>query len=366
MSWSNQQEQALAAIRQWLQRGKSSPQVFRVFGYAGTGKTTVAKEIAAMVNGSVLFAAFTGKAAMVLRSKGCDNASTIHSLIYKLDEDGPQPVFRLNPDSPLKMTRLLIVDEVSMVDEALGQDLLSFGTKVLVLGDPAQLPPVKGTGFFINDKPDVMLTEIHRQAADNPIIRMSMEIREGRRLDLGDYGDSRVIPRAKVGQKMVLAADQVLVGLNKTRRSHNAKIRQLLGRTNHMPEPGDRLVCLRNNKEKQLLNGQLWTVASADQKIYPDVVPMALAPEDAPKTEYKTRVMVPEQFFLGTEDTLEFRARRDFDEFDYGYALTTHKSQGSQWQNVMVFDESRAFREDADKWLYTAVTRAADRVTVVV
>lgn len=91
-----------------------------------------------------------------------------------------------------------------------------------------------------------------------------------------------------------------------------------------------------------------------------------MTPLDEPNTQRKTRVMVPEQFFLGTEDTLEFRTRRDFDEFDYGYALTCHKSQGSQWPNVMVFDESRSFREDAAKWLYTAVTRAADRVTVVV
>ena len=58
-----------------------------------------------------------------------------------------------------------------MVDEDLGRDLLSFGKPVLVLGDPAQLPPVKGGGFFTEAEPDVMLTEVHRQAADNPIIR---------------------------------------------------------------------------------------------------------------------------------------------------------------------------------------------------
>ena len=214
MSWAPQQAKAITAVSDWFKNPKGK-QVFRLFGYAGTGKTTIARSIADGISGRVIFGAFTGKAALVLRSKGCTNANTIHSMIYKLDDDTKsQPEFVLNPDSDVRNARLIIIDECSMVDEVLGKDLLSFGTKVLVLGDPAQLPPVKGQGFFINAEPDVILTEIHRQAADNPIIRMSMEIREGGRLQYGSYGDSKVIRRADLVQSEVLDSDQVLVGLN--------------------------------------------------------------------------------------------------------------------------------------------------------
>src|SRR3954470_1062620 len=178
MAWSPQQQHALGAVAQWLRQG--SPQVFSLFGYAGTGKTTLAKHIAEDVEGEVAFGAFTGKAASVLRAKGCPEASTIHSMIYRTREsDEGGPLFALNRSGLAAKADLIIIDECSMVDEELGRDLLSFGKPVLVLGDPAQLPPVKGGGFFTAELPDAMLTEVHRQARDNPIIRLSMAVREG-------------------------------------------------------------------------------------------------------------------------------------------------------------------------------------------
>ena len=187
MTWSPQQDAALKAVADWLRRGETP--LFRLFGYAGTGKTTLARNIAEGVDGDVAFGAYTGKAALVLRSKGCADASTIHSMIYRSresDENGPQ--FVLNRQSPASKADLIVIDECSMVDEELGRDLLSFGQPVLVLGDPAQLPPVKGGGFFTEGEPDVMLTEVHRQAKDNPIIHLSMMVREGGRLATGSYG----------------------------------------------------------------------------------------------------------------------------------------------------------------------------------
>src|SRR5215210_9157695 len=196
MTWSPQQDAALKAVADWLRRGDQP--VFRLFGYAGTGKTTLARHIAEGVDGEVAFGAYTGKAALVLRTKGCPDASTIHSMIYRSresDEGGPQ--FVLNRQSPVARASLIIIDECSMVDEELGRDLLSFGQPVLVLGDPAQLPPVKGGGFFTEGEPDVMLTEVHRQARDNPIIRLSMVVREGGRLPHGRHGESRVLRRSE-------------------------------------------------------------------------------------------------------------------------------------------------------------------------
>ena len=180
MEWTPEQDRALKAVDRWLSKGDA--QVFRLFGYAGAGKTTLARHFAEHVGGEVAFAAFTGKAAHVMRAKGCVGATTIHSLIYRpdTDDDGAEaPSFTLRRDAPASKADLIVIDECSMVDEELGRDLLSFGAPVLVLGDPAQLPPVKGGGFFTDADPDFMLTEIHRQAADNPIIRLSMNIREG-------------------------------------------------------------------------------------------------------------------------------------------------------------------------------------------
>ena len=140
----------------------------------------------------MLFAAFTGKAALVMRSKGCERASTIHSLIYKTRESGEEvPSFDLWDDAPASKAALIVIDECSMVDAELGRDLMSFGVPLLVLGDPAQLPPIQGGGFFTEAEPDAMLTEVHRQAEDNPIIRLSMDIRAGLDLEPGRYGETR-------------------------------------------------------------------------------------------------------------------------------------------------------------------------------
>ena len=363
MLWSPQQDAALTAVSRWLKAGK--PQVFRLFGYAGTGKTTLARHIAESVDGDVVFAAFTGKAAHVLRAKGCKDASTIHSLIYRSrGEDENGPTFALNDDSAAGKSALIIIDECSMVDEEIGRDLLSFGTPVLVLGDPAQLPPIAGGGYFTAAEPDVMLTEVHRQAADNPIIRMSMIVREGGRLEEGLYGASRVVGRDAIDHEDVLAADQVLVGRNVTRRNYNARIRQLLERAGPVPVAGDTLVCLRNERKRGLLNGSLWSVDKV-RRPRKGLLRYVLSPDDGGSAKANTLVTINPAFFDGTADALSLAERRRSDEFDFGYVLTVHKAQGSQWDNVVLFDESFAFRENRARWLYTGITRAASQLTVV-
>ena len=179
--------------------------MFRLFGYAGTGKTTLARHIADGVEGEVKYAAFTGKAALVMRNKGCDDASTIHSLIYRARETrDEQPTFELWDDAPASKAKLIVIDECSMVDAELGRDLMSFGCPLLVLGDPAQLPPIQGGGFFTDSEPDAMLTEVHRQAQDDPIVRLSMDVREGRELEVGRYGETEVVSRSELDPDRVM------------------------------------------------------------------------------------------------------------------------------------------------------------------
>ncbi len=365
MKFSPQQDDALRAIAAWhkaARKGKG-PALFRLFGYAGTGKTTLAQHIAADIEGEVLFAAFTGKAASVMRERGCAEAQTLHSLIYRSREsDVEAPTFVLNRQSDVKKAELVVVDECSMVDAELGTDLLSFGVPVLVLGDPAQLPPVKGGGYFTAGEPDIMLSEVHRQAENDPIIRLSMLARAGERIPPGEYGASRVIARARIDREQILAADQVLVGRNETRRKFNARIRALLGHADLLPEKEEKLVCLRNNRQKGLLNGSTWTVKLVGER-RGDFVHMRVAPEEGYGATVK--VVVPRAFFDGIGEEVAWEIRRHVDEFDYGYALTVHKAQGSQWDKVVLFDESFAFREHRARWLYTGITRAAKALTIV-
>ena len=367
MKWSPQQDSALKAVSAWLgeERHSGARQVFRLFGYAGTGKTTLAKHVADGIDGKVLFAAFTGKAALVMRSRGCNGASTIHSLIYRARESEKEiPNFELWDDAPASKAKLIVIDECSMVDAELGRDLLSFGVPLLVLGDPAQLPPIQGGGFFTEVEPDAMLTEVHRQAQDDPIVRLSMDVREGRELTVGQYGETAVVKRSELDPQKVLTADQVLVGRNATRRAYNGRMRERRGFTDPLPVSGDKLVCLRNNKRKVLFNGGLWTVKQRPPTKRA-IMTMHLVPDDSPGGRL-VKVSVRQECFTGAIEQLEWPMRKPYDEFDFGYVLTVHKAQGSQWDDVVLFDESFAFPDSRDRWLYTGVTRAAKRLTVVV
>ncbi|ALN73882.1 MULTISPECIES: ATP-dependent RecD-like DNA helicase [unclassified Aureimonas] len=374
MKFSPQQDEALTRVADWLRRGDQP--IFRLFGYAGTGKTTLARHFAEGVEGGVQFAAFTGKAAQVLRSKGAKSAKTIHSLIYRprgeeASEDETtgtarvSPTFSLNRQSPVAKAKLVVVDECSMVDEALGRDLLSFGTPILVLGDPGQLPPVSGGGFFTEAEPDFLLTEIHRQARDNPILALALDAREGRELQLGDHGAARVITKREVDRDEVLAADQVLVGTNRTRRLYNNRLRELKGFTGALPQSGDKLVCLRNDPAKGLLNGSLWQVMTASPETVKPGTNLLVKPDDDDIDKGMAKIKLLKQVFEDPTAEIPWATKKRYDDFDYGYALTVHKAQGSQWDDVMLFDESWAFKESRERWLYTAITRAAERLIVV-
>ncbi len=408
MEWSYQQVGALLKVRRWL---RSDQQVFRLFGHAGTGKTSLAKEIASYVSGLVLYMAYTGKAASVLQDKGCLGATTIHSGIYTSREKGKvklleleqaldellaelygewrhldnyldklgkhkgvknlkkliqeesdalaEPYFVLNSDSLAKDAELIIIDECSMVNKKIGEDLLSFGVKVLVLGDPAQLPPVKDTGYFTEDViPDVMLDEIHRQALENPIIKLATLARTKQEIPLGTYGSSLVCER-RPNMDELSWADQVLCGKNATRHNINRFMRINKGYEDPLPIAGEKVICGRNNHDKGLLNGVIYTVDhivnSMGRKVF-----MRLLNSNGAIFE----VCSHDHYFLGEEDELKWFEERDAEKFDFGYAITTHKAQGSQWNRVLIRDESFIFRSNAHRWLYTAITRASHSVHI--
>lgn len=365
MKWSPQQEAALKAVDKWFYQESKKKKIFRVFGYAGTGKTTLAKHFASNIDGDVCYAAFTGKAALMMRKNGCEGARTIHSLIYiaEVDSNTGEVHFRLNKgQSPLVNAALLIVDECSMVDETLAKDLLSFGKPILVLGDPAQLPPVAGAGYFTETNPDIMLTEIHRQAAENPIIYLATEIRQGIYPDIGDYGESRIV--TKIASTDALNADQILVGRNITRSDMNSRIRKLLKFDPDTPQDKDKLICLKNDSDLGIFNGGLFTVEQIlTSKYKTNFLHMRLQSDDP--DALPTMVKVHKSLFMDDIPKPDWKTLKGSQEFDYGYAITCHKSQGSQWNNVLAYDESWCFKDMWQRWLYTAITRAAEKVTIV-
>lgn len=418
MIWSRQQSLALDAVASWMR--DPGRQLFYLAGYAGTGKTTLAQHFAEHASGIVIFAAFTGKAASVLRSKGAPNANTLHHYLYNVEdadrtelrrleaelaeaqalwdsedmasypEDAVElsrriedleesitnerarirgPRFHLNPDSLIRDASLVVLDEGSMINQQIGDDLLSFGTKVLVLGDPAQLPPVRGSGYFTRRDPDILLTEIHRQAADNPIIQMASAIRKGETVPFGDNGRAKKIHRHDVDIEMLAAADQVLCGTNKMRRKINRRMREHLGHSDRSPYPvaGDKLVILRNDREYEVMNG-VTCEAKRNAKQDP------MGGEDLViKINYEGRIIPnvpldrgPFDLYSNPDAPEDWMHNRHLVQMDYGYALTVHKAQGSQWPEVLVYDDGFAKRQPRTRqqWLYTAVTRAEERLVM--
>ena len=428
---TDQQGEAIARAVEWYHGGDSK--VFRLFGYAGTGKTTLAKHIVAELGiTQVIYAAYTGKAAYVLRTKGCAGARTIHSLIYrpkasalaelteledqleKLDPRDPEtpierqrlmakieelraklakPTFILREpdDCDLTEASLLVLDEASMVDATMARDLLSFGTKILVLGDPMQLPPISGYGYFTDARPDYLLTEIHRSALDSPVTRIATRIRYAQPGDAlygcpGPDGDSGRYGGLAISH--LATFDQTLVWSNRMRWTLINRLRAYLGRPPGVPVPGDRVIVLANNKTLQVFNGQQLDV-------------QAVKPNEQRPTEVLDLIALTDELTLvklpvfaagfvnrdGEQQVTERGRDGAVAAATFGQVVTVHKSQGSQWDRVLVAENlngmlwaeykrrqasavtDAAARLEAyqhcQRWLYTAVTRAAQQVVIV-
>jgi exodeoxyribonuclease-5 len=209
-----------------------------------------------------------------------------------------------------------------------------------------------------------MLTEVHRQAQGDPIVRLSMEVRAGHALAPARDGLTEVVRRGDFDAARALETDQILVGRNVTRRAYNARLRERRGIAGALPVAGDKLVCLRNNRRKGLFNGGLWAVKERRAR-KTGILSMRLLPDEDAGGRV-VRVSVRPECFTGGIEQMEWLARKRYDEFDFGYVLTVHKAQGSQWDDVVLFDESFAFPDTRERWLYTGITRAVRRLTVVV
>lgn len=384
-SLSQDQSKVLDALMQWNTSSSRAPYI-TVGGFAGTGKTTVIaqfrKELSKLSEGTkVAFCSYTGKAARVLQQrlrthevlKITDTVGTIHSLMYSPVENEKEEIVGWEKRKDIKAD-LIVVDEASMVDEAVWFDLASYGIPIVAVGDHGQLPPVRGS-FNLMEEPHVKLEKIHRQSEGNPIIMVSLMARTEGIIPIGKYGDqvkkvNRYDPEAREQIGGILESYNrdtlLLCGYNTTRVDLNKYIRKQRGFENDIPKPRDRIICLRNNHTAQIYNGMLGTVEKVDLRDDGNYfVEANFDDEDYP---YRGDILAA-QFHApaAMNFTKDRKITRQFDLFDFGYALTVHKAQGSQARRVVLFEERFGKMTDDDwrRWLYTGVTRAEQELIIV-
>lgn len=288
--------------------------------------------------------------------------------------------FQLNPDSPVQNAQLIVVDEASMVGRRMAEDIMQFGVPVLAIGDPGQLPPIEDVAGLTAGIPDCFLTEIHRQAADNPIIHLATLAREGKDLPYGKYGsEAEVIKRSDFDPDLKFETrPQFIVGMNRTRWGVNQTLRADFGfikRGERVgPLIGEPIVIKKNTREHpNLVNGTECTATSSADLI-DGQAKFTLSFEDDEGTEYKDKSVFQglfEEHFsrkqngFSAPERLAFRAKKNSICADWSYAITTHVAQGSDWPDVVLIDESSVFRDEADRHLYTGITRASKTLKIL-
>jgi exodeoxyribonuclease V len=382
---SSDQQKSLFDLIEWYKKDRQAMQYVTLGGYAGTGKTTLIavlrRELQKIDNNlKVGFASYTGKAARVLQLKikaenvllKQDTVGTIHSLIYSPIVNDRQEIIgwklkeKIDPD-------LIIIDEASMVDQIIWSHLLSYRIPIVVVGDHGQLPPIAGN-FNLMQKPELRLEEIHRQAKLNPIVDVSIQARQSGEIKPGRYssnvikfdpGDVELQERMSEILQNYNSETLILCGYNTTRVRLNSYIRNSLGFESPEPTSGDRVICLRNNHKAKIYNGMIGTIInihSQDEEWYDAEIAM-----DGEDNKFSGLISKAQ---FNANSPLNFTDRRKEimrgDLFDFGYALTVHKAQGSQAKRVILFEERFKKMDDEQwkRWLYTAVTRAESELYI--
>lgn len=384
VSLTQDQDNARIMIDVWYNWSKK--QIFFLSGWAGTGKTTIIRPILDTLNldsDEVAIACFTANASQVLADKlvGSDLdiiPITIHQLIYNARSSKGEVRFSKKLKEKLKKYKLIIIDEASMVGRAIYNDLLSYGIKILFIGDIGQLPPVTGSksDAVVFDKPDALLNQIHRQAEGNLLIMLSKAIRERTIWPPGVYGANKevtIMTRAdfdaniEFKKNCYFHADQIICGYNNSRQAINDNVRSLHQRVERLPVAGDRLISLTNKwgtlvGGNPLVNGTRGIVEQVIA-VNHDSITISLRAE---RGNGKPAILeIAKSEFIGKKADASERFRSSLAFFDFAYGITCHKSQGSEWENVLVINEVLD-RETHEKWLYTAITRARRKIILVI
>lgn len=391
MELTNKQAEGLKIA---VQRYRAGDKYTVISGYAGSGKSTLVRFIIEALDvdrTKVCYAAYTGKAAEVLRKKGNSNAITLHKLLY---DSIPMPGggFLRKPKSDLEYN-IVVVDEVSMVPKDMVEILKGHQVYVIYLGDPFQLPPIdKQQDNGLLDSPHVFLDEVMRQAAESEIIQVTMKIRAGEILKPFNGKEVKIVTRPELTTGMFSWADQIICGTNNTRTAINNQMRAMLGYSG-LPQDGEKMICLRNywdiisSNGDSLVNGTTGTISVPKESEIK--LPRAVKCDNRNlqtilanfiTEDYATfeDIHMDKEMIVNGQKCIDWRVayqlgklKKNYGdlepkEFAFAYAITCHKSQGSEWDDVLVIEERFPFDKlEHAKWLYTAATRAAKRLVLV-
>lgn len=452
MELTKSQEKALSLIKNWFLSPQGDKKYFILAGVAGSGKTSIINFLLNELNidsNNFATATFTGKAALVLNSKGV-KAITIHKLIYRpiekqLESGKMEIIFKRRELSELSFLKLIIIDEASMVSKDIFDDLLLFNIPIIFVGDHQQLPPINND-FNIMLSPDFILTEIHRQALDNPIIYVSQEIIKNGFIKKGGYGSNVLIINSdEINDlpELYFKADQILCGKNSTRQNINNDSRKIFKKTGLL-DIGEKIICKKNNwgrilgannlfdlrkkvlydlennfdtkpqfdidklfntSEIPLVNGMIGYVTSfsdvnsfinkelneefgklsfkpdfseSEFEIFEDLIYLKSSVRDMLGynnncirnliNQYLSDNEKPQENFLELGNNLKDKimlSNLDLNYFNYGYAITVHAAQGSQWKKLLVVEERLGDKDFHKRWLYTACTRAEEKLIIL-
>jgi len=387
MQLTNKQEKGLLIS---IERYKAKEKYTVISGYAGSGKSTLVRFIIDALDvdeKDICYCAFTGKAAEVLRKKGNKNVCTLHKLLYDFFPKSTGGFLKI-PKLTLDY-KIIVVDEVSMAPKTLMELLFNHNVYIICLGDPGQLPPIeKEEDNHLLDHPHVFLDEIMRQAQESEIIRLTMKIRNHEPIHYFCGKEIQIIPYNQLNTGILQWGDQILTATNSKRQSINNTMRTLSGREGP-PIDGDKLICLRNYWEdfsengNALINGSIGILNNSFQtwvdlprfmkskiKKFNVLMGDLIIPEI---DDIYSTVNMDYQMIITGEKCCDWKTSYRLKkynivpkEFAYAYAITCHKAQGSEWDNVVVLEENFPFdKEEHCKWLYTACTRASEKLVLV-
>ena len=393
MQLTTKQEQGL---HEALERHKNNEKYIVISGYAGTGKTTLVKFIIDALDvdkRKVAYVSYTGKAAEVLRKKGNPNAMTLHRLLYDSIPRQGGGFLRI-PKKTLEYT-VIVVDEVSMVPKSMIDMLMKHRVFIIFLGDPFQLPQIdKNESHNLLDHPHVFLDEIMRQAAESEIIRLTMKIRNFENIDFGKGEEVLVASKNDLVTGHLTWADQIICATNNNRISLNNQVRALRGFEGDLPQNGEKMICLQNywedastDGEGVLVNGMTGIITNPFPSfIYaPNYVkmknhkmPIIIGDFISDDKKIYEKVEIDENMITKGQPFLDWRESYALGklkskigdiiprQFTYGYAITCHKAQGSEWDKVLVIEETFPFdKTEHARWLYTAATRASEKLVLL-
>ena len=378
---TKKQQMAIEEIKKWFKNKNKNKQFFSVGGYAGTGKTSIIKYIIEelkLKKEQVAVCSYSGKATLVLKRKGIENAKTIHQTIYNIktqkNENGETEIVFKKKRS-LSPAKLIIVDEASMIDESIHKDLIHYNIPILYIGDHYQLPPISGN-FNVMENPDFKLEEILRQSENNPIIKIATDVRNNIEIPYFDSEFVKKIHYNDLNENIFMNADQLIAGTNDKRiKLNNFYREEILGIRGDMPKKNEKLVVLKNHycEPKILYNGECLYVGDSNYSIYKNKAYYEKDFIDEMEMDSCEHSFLSNGYCKGL-----FTLKEDKDNFnkhgdkiihaDFGYCLTAHKAQGSQWNNVVVFDDGFGkWKNDNtySRWLYTSITRAKEKLVIV-